>query len=84
MNNRLEKIEIWISSNPNVSDSAAHVIMDLIASDQDPEDRIAMNEIVVIDWRVEELELATKDKTAIEKLMAMDNVVDIVIDKQGG
>ena len=43
MNNRLEKIEIWISSNPNASDSAAHVILDLIASDQDPEDRIAMN-----------------------------------------
>ena len=63
MDNRLEKIELWISSNPNASNSASHVILDLIASDQDPENRIAMNEIVVIDWRVEELELVTKEKT---------------------
>ena len=63
MDNRLEKIELWVASNPNASDSAVNVILDLIASDQDPEDRIAMNEIVVIDWRVEELELVTKEKT---------------------
>ena len=63
MDNRLEKIELWVASNPNASDSSVNVILDLIASDQDPENRIAMNEIVVIDWRVEELELVTKEKT---------------------
>ena len=84
MHNKFEKITLYtaIADYGKGTQSALDMIVELISDD--PDNRIAMNELVVLDWQVEDMELIAKEKTAIEKLMAMDNVVDIVIDKQGG
>tara|TARA_R110000765_G_scaffold425041_1_gene537076 strand:+ start:2025 stop:2279 length:255 start_codon:yes stop_codon:yes gene_type:complete len=84
MYDKFEKVILYtaVASYGMSSDrSAADTIIELISDD--PDNRID-NELVVLDWQVEDMELVAKEKTAIEKLMLMDNVVDIVIDKQGG
>ena len=83
MHNKFEKITLYtaIADYGKGTQSALDMIIELISDD--PDNRID-NELVILDWQVEDMELVAKDKTAIEKLMAMDNVVDIVIDKQGG
>ena len=83
MHNKFEKITLYtaIADYGKGTQSALDMIIELIQDD--PDNRID-NELVILDWQVEDMELVAKEKTAIEKLMAMDNVVDIVIDKQGG
>ena len=83
MHNKFEKITLYtaIADYGKGTQSALDMIIELIQDD--PDNRID-NELVILDWQVEDMDLVAKDKTAIDKLMAMDNVVDIVIDKQGG
>jgi hypothetical protein len=62
MNKKFEKIILYTAiTDYGIGVSAADAIFKLLTSDQDPEDRLSKNEITVLDYDIEDMELVKKE-----------------------